>query len=330
MSTRREPRGGRGDPASPTDGTSVDETSGARALPTHDNRVVLSITPLLEMLSEPIVAFDLDGSCLYANPASERLLGASDEQLVGRSSPPKWVHPQHATLWTILFEWGRAPHSLSSEVLSTDLELVLASAPSVRARLTWDPVLGPDGSATCLLAMVRTLQDHTADEIDLRIATDPAATGSAGDPGRAVDRDPCSGSDLRDVLDDLRTLLDRMSGLDVGAVRRVEAFVGSTAPGASGAVVDEWRHRLGLLSDRENEVLSHLLDGKRIATTAQLMYLSEHTVRNHLKAVYRKLGLHSVGELRELLTPAGRILHMTPAPSTAPVPAEREPEPLAR
>ena len=70
---------------------------------------------------------------------------------------------------------------------------------------------------------------------------------------------------------------------------------------------DEWRDRLGDLSDRETEVLAHLLEGKRIATTAHLMYLSEHTIRNHLKAIYRKLGIHSLAELRELLTPTGRV-----------------------
>lgn len=65
------------------------------------------------------------------------------------------------------------------------------------------------------------------------------------------------------------------------------------------------RTQLGDLSEREREVLAHLVEGQRIATIAQQLYLSEHTVRNHLKAIYRKLGFHSLAELRERLTPTG-------------------------
>jgi len=303
MNTGRESRGG-GEHRS----SSADETPfAARAPSCHGNQVVLSITPLLEMLAESIVAFDLDGSCLYANPASEQLLGARSESLVGASSPPRWIHPQHAALWAILFEWGRSPHTLASEVLSTDLELVPTSSRSVRARVTWDPVLGPDGSAACLLGMIRTSQDDAVIQVDLRTDVD-----------------------LRGMLDDLRTLLDRLGELDPETPRRVAPCVGPAGPpGTNDVLADEWRQRLGCLSERENEVLSHLLEGKRIATTAQLMYLSEHTVRNHLKAVYRKLGLHSVAELRELLTPAGRVGLVSLDPAVGSVRGEREPEPLA-
>ena len=35
------------------------------------------------------------------------------------------------------------------------------------------------------------------------------------------------------------------------------------------------------------------------ATTARALFLSEHTVRNYVKRSYCKLGVHSLGELRE-------------------------------
>ena len=55
------------------------------------------------------------------------------------------------------------------------------------------------------------------------------------------------------------------------------------------------------LTPREEEVVSRLLRGQRVATMAKEMYLSPTTIRNHLTAVFRKAGVHSQHELIELL-----------------------------
>jgi DNA-binding NarL/FixJ family response regulator len=55
------------------------------------------------------------------------------------------------------------------------------------------------------------------------------------------------------------------------------------------------------LSSREREVLHSLLAGQRVPTIARSLYLSPHTVRNHLKAIFRKLGVRSQTELLERL-----------------------------
>jgi PAS domain S-box-containing protein len=55
------------------------------------------------------------------------------------------------------------------------------------------------------------------------------------------------------------------------------------------------------LTSREEEVVSRLLRGQRVATMAKEMYLSPTTIRNHLTAVFRKAGVHSQHELIELL-----------------------------
>ncbi len=52
-----------------------------------------------------------------------------------------------------------------------------------------------------------------------------------------------------------------------------------------------------LLTRREQEVLDLLLDGRRVASIARELCVSEHTVRNHLKSIFRKLDAHSQGEL---------------------------------
>jgi DNA-binding NarL/FixJ family response regulator len=55
------------------------------------------------------------------------------------------------------------------------------------------------------------------------------------------------------------------------------------------------------LSSREREVLHSLLAGQRVPTIARSFYLSPHTVRNHLKSIFRKLGVRSQTELLERL-----------------------------
>ncbi|MFZ5889553.1 MAG: response regulator [Myxococcota bacterium] len=51
------------------------------------------------------------------------------------------------------------------------------------------------------------------------------------------------------------------------------------------------------LSSRELEVLALLARGDRVEQIAAAMFLSRHTVRNHLKAIFRKVGVHSQAEL---------------------------------
>ncbi len=60
------------------------------------------------------------------------------------------------------------------------------------------------------------------------------------------------------------------------------------------------------LTRRERDVLQLLLDGLRVSSIARNLYLSPQTVRNHLKAIFRKLGAHSQAELLDSLRPMTR------------------------
>jgi DNA-binding NarL/FixJ family response regulator len=51
------------------------------------------------------------------------------------------------------------------------------------------------------------------------------------------------------------------------------------------------------LTPREREIVLALSNGQRVGAIAGKLGVSEHTVRNHLKAVYRKLDVHSQVEL---------------------------------
>jgi PAS domain S-box-containing protein len=56
---------------------------------------------------------------------------------------------------------------------------------------------------------------------------------------------------------------------------------------------------LAELSRREVEVLGHLVAGERVASIAAELHISPHTVRNHLKSMFRKLDVSTQTELIE-------------------------------
>jgi DNA-binding CsgD family transcriptional regulator len=58
------------------------------------------------------------------------------------------------------------------------------------------------------------------------------------------------------------------------------------------------------LSQRQLEILRRLLRGERVPTIARDLFLSQSTVRNHLSAIYRRLGVHSQAELLARLLPS--------------------------
>jgi DNA-binding CsgD family transcriptional regulator len=58
---------------------------------------------------------------------------------------------------------------------------------------------------------------------------------------------------------------------------------------------------LTTLSMREKEILRRLCRNQRVPTIARALYISPHTVRNHLKSIFRKVGVSSQIELLELL-----------------------------
>ena len=58
---------------------------------------------------------------------------------------------------------------------------------------------------------------------------------------------------------------------------------------------DHNQNKFGL-SDREKEILNELVDGKSYKMVAEKLSISYHTVNSHIKKIYDKLQVHSVGE----------------------------------
>jgi DNA-binding CsgD family transcriptional regulator len=63
---------------------------------------------------------------------------------------------------------------------------------------------------------------------------------------------------------------------------------------------------LDLLSPRESEVVQLFMEGQRVSNIAGILFISQHTVRNHLQSIYRKLEVSSQAELIEKLKGSAR------------------------
>lgn len=55
--------------------------------------------------------------------------------------------------------------------------------------------------------------------------------------------------------------------------------------------------QLETLTKRETSILNELVGGERVASVADKLFISKHTVRNHLRGIFSKLGVHSQAEL---------------------------------
>jgi two-component system nitrate/nitrite response regulator NarL len=81
------------------------------------------------------------------------------------------------------------------------------------------------------------------------------------------------------------------------SLRNVLGDGGTVAQIARRAATSTNGHAADALTPREREIVSALSTGQRVGAIAERLGVSEHTVRNHLKAVYRKLDVHSQVEL---------------------------------
>jgi DNA-binding CsgD family transcriptional regulator len=66
------------------------------------------------------------------------------------------------------------------------------------------------------------------------------------------------------------------------------------------------------LSRRQSEILRRLTRGERISGIARELFVSQSTVRNHLSAIYRRLGVHSQSELLARLMPPDNAVSEQP------------------
>lgn len=143
--------------------------------------------------------------------------------------------------------------------------------------VTWE-LAARDGSRTPAQAKIIPMHNGTGPSAALLWIFSPAP-----DEARVV-QDPRR----RELEDTLRRISDELGRIGVG-----------TAPTV--AEPQPIHPDVDLLSRRERDVVTHLLQGHRVVSIAELLDVSEHTVRNHLKSIFRKLGVHSQAELVDRL-----------------------------
>ena len=93
---------------------------------------------------------------------------------------------------------------------------------------------------------------------------------------------------------------DRVAELEL-RLRRIGAEVRAAGLLDTAGMPALQHPELGQLSSRQWEVISRLLDGKRVPTIAKELFVSQSTVRNHLATIFQRFGVHSQAELLERL-----------------------------
>lgn len=67
---------------------------------------------------------------------------------------------------------------------------------------------------------------------------------------------------------------------------------------------DDWLGQRFGLTETESKIANHISQGLRPTDIAKKMFLSVHTVRHHIKKLYRKAGVHSQAQLTALVLSA--------------------------
>jgi DNA-binding CsgD family transcriptional regulator len=82
-------------------------------------------------------------------------------------------------------------------------------------------------------------------------------------------------------------------------------FLTMTAPPATAPRSDDWPNEKAsqLLTAREMELVTMVLAGHSYRTIAEMLYISENTVKTHAKNIYKKLEINSKYELMRYFTP---------------------------
>lgn len=83
---------------------------------------------------------------------------------------------------------------------------------------------------------------------------------------------------------------------DAFALERARSWLAERSNAPKPAELD-----LSMLSQRERDVVLALRRGLRLSDIARVLGISNHTARNHLKHVFRKLGVHSQVELLSVI-----------------------------
>jgi len=229
-----------------------------------------------------------------------RILIADDDPVFGEAISTYLEQTGHRTAWVPDGEGViRALRDHRYDILITDITMPGNEHMQLLEALKDAPypvpvivVTGTPSLATAVASLRQDAVDYLTKPLDYK------ALGIAVD--RAIDRRKTVDAVVkaREQLDDWSTMIRSLQ--ETLAPQVVQPEPSSGPPSDPLAALPEAQRKL--LSPRETEVLLALATGASTRELSSQLFISEHTVRNHLKAIYRKLGVHSRTELFSKLT----------------------------
>lgn len=250
---------------------------------TSRTAVLTAVARFFDELDEAIIVVDATGTIEHVNGAFSRGAGYSADRIT-HTPLEAVVAVDQVLLLRAFLGWHFAPIStLSSTDSSTDSTMA-PDRTSRSFRITLD--VASDG-AWARMASGRPAV--SAVEVAMRWTTlpDPDLAAVVVQPVHTVEQGIGS---ILERIQPGRPVAAGASGYSSTFERRAPTGRSSRPP----------------LSLREREILQLVLNGNRVSTVAAGLYLSENTVRNHLKRIYRKIGVNSLGELRESIRSSER------------------------
>jgi DNA-binding CsgD family transcriptional regulator len=216
----------------------------------------------------------------------------------GRDADVRGVVPQGAANVTVI---GTVDDEWRIDRISADAQELLETAPADLYGKSVLSLVHPGDLGTVLTGLGEALETQSGVSIRVRVWNAQrrwlwcrAKVTPLGErPGFGFVLSPMS-IDLApaDRLEDLEHRLARIAH----EVHAAGAMRGAGTLPAFADVPD-----LGKLTTREWQIVMRLRAGDRIEQVARSLHLSPSTVRNHLTAIYRKLGVHGQSELLVLL-----------------------------
>jgi PAS domain S-box-containing protein len=225
-------------------------------IPEHLQPQYRDLLHVVGTMNAGLLAGDLEGTILWANPPLLRWLGYSYDEILGMSA----------------VDLGVAEHA---ESLRTEIKAIASG--DLRPRLV--VMRRSDSTTFPTLVIPQHFLDENGDNVGtFSIIVDMGTVQTAKRIGMET-----SESDLIASLSEIATRLRAMSLPPTFPSLPVPLRFDNPA--------------LAEVSRREREVLELLVGGDRVIAIAEQLFISDHTVRNHLKSVFRKTGTSSQAEL---------------------------------
>lgn len=233
-------------------------------------RLVNAARQSFDASRESVFGVDAQGRRVYSNPAFDALVGWSGSDLEGRRPPfPYW-------------DAEATPQMLEQLTAMLDGRLERLGVRAVQGRF-----VRPEGEAFDVVLSGHQLRDASGEVLLNLCFVKPIGAEDCVGIARWLSRNM--------ALQRFRDVVIRLDGA-------VESFAERPLPEPRKQPIERLEQLPGYaaLTSREREVLVRVVEGLRVTHVAEDLGIQPATVRNHLKAIFRKTGLRSQAQLVEV------------------------------